>query len=66
MLKSSLDAKGFFLRALSVASVCVLALSACENDRLGELQLKPIYAELSSAYYGGMCECAAGPDASIE
>jgi len=66
LLRSSLDAKGFFLRALSFASVCVLALSGCGNDHLGELQLKPIYAELSSAYYGGMCEGAAGPDASIE
>ncbi len=66
LLRSSLDARGFFLRALSFASVCVLALSGCEDDRLGELQLKPICAELSSAYYGGMCEGAAGPDASIE
>ncbi|WP_159095081.1 hypothetical protein [Stenotrophomonas sp. ZAC14A_NAIMI4_1] len=37
------------------------ALAACNSsDRLGELQTKPVFALMSGAYYGGMCEGATG------
>ena len=48
-----INAGGLFLRSLSLASGCVLALSGCGNGRLGELQMKPIYAELSGVYSVG-------------
>ncbi|MGE6333656.1 hypothetical protein [Stenotrophomonas sp. NPDC077659] len=42
------------------------ALAACNSgDRLGELQTKPVFAQLSGAYYGGMCEGAASTDKQI-
>ena len=42
------------------------ALAACNGgDRLGELQTKPIFARLSGAYYGGMCEGAASAGEQI-
>lgn len=66
LCRGCLDAGDLFLRSLSLSSVCVLALGGCENDRLGELQLKPIYADLSSSYYGGMCEGEVGPGTSAE
>lgn len=58
--------ENILIRSIFLAFGCAFALSGCEDGRLGELQLKPIYAELSSAYYGGMCEGAAGPGASTE
>lgn len=42
------------------------ALAACNSsDRLGELQTKPVFAILSGAYYGGMCEGAPSTDKQI-
>jgi len=42
------------------------ALAACNSsDRLGELQTKPVFALLSGAYYGGMCEGAPSTDKQV-
>lgn len=41
------------------------ALLGCNGgDRLGELQTKPIFALMSGAYYGGMCESKTGTNES--
>ncbi|SMR76759.1 hypothetical protein SAMN05518671_1828 [Stenotrophomonas lactitubi] len=53
-------------RSFFLALIGGMVLGGCDNGRLGELQTKPIYAELSSAYYGGMCEGEASPSASTE
>lgn len=60
----SLCVKNIVIRCLLIPFGFASALSGCEGDRLGELQLKPIYADLSSSYYGGMCEGEAGPGTS--
>lgn len=54
------------VRCIFLAFGWAFALSGCKGGRLGELQLKPIYADLSSLYYGGMCEGEVGPGTSAE
>jgi len=61
-----LGVENILMRSIFLAFGCAFALSGCKGDRLGELQLKPIYADLSSSYYGGVCEGEAGPGMSAE
>lgn len=58
--------ENILIRSIFLAFGCAYALSGCKGDRLGELQLKPIYADLSSSYYGGMCEGEVRPGTSAE
>jgi len=53
-------------RSLFLAFIGGIGLGGCDNGRLGELQSKPIYAELSSSYYGGMCQGEVGLGMSAE
>lgn len=61
-----LSTNNILVRCIFLAFDCAFALGGCKGGRLGELQLKPIYADLSSLYYGGMCEGEVGPGTSAE
>lgn len=54
-------------RGLLMAFATASALVACNSDdRLDELQTKPVFALLSKAYYGGMCEGAVSTDVPLK